>query len=219
MTRIEFICILIWALWAGETVAQAVLPEPVRFSGVVMNRETTDPLPAVNCRKGDKVAATDRLGRFALNTQAGDTIFFTHIGMQPCQVVVPDTLNGGEYILAVFMASDTLMLPEVIVVHRFAQQARQYQINARNNMAGVRREAFSPDLPMTPQQNQRRILDEFAASTNKGHVDVGLGVGIGSYRVLQDMLKAKKMREEPPRLLNLEEIDLLKMLFSLERRE
>ncbi|MDE5639153.1 MAG: hypothetical protein K2I47_05085, partial [Odoribacter sp.] len=98
MTKIDFICILMWVLWPEEMAAQTVSPEPIRFSGVVMNRETTDPLPAVNCRRGEWVTATDRMGRFALDTQAGDTIFFTHIGMQQSQVVVPDTLNGGEYI-------------------------------------------------------------------------------------------------------------------------
>lgn len=219
MKRIEFLVLLMWVLWSGGMTAQVVSHEPIRFSGVVMNSETTEPVPAVNCRKGEVVSSTDQLGRFSLNTQAGDTIFFTHVGMQPYQVVVPDTLNGGEYILAVFMASDTLLLPEVIVVHRFAQQSRQYKINARNNMAGVRREAFSPELSMTPQQNQRRILDEFAASTNKGHVDVKLGVGLESYRMLQEMLKAKKVRDEAPALLNREEIDLLRMLFSLERKK
>jgi len=217
MTRIDLIiCILISVVLSAGAMPQQ---EYVRFSGVVLNNETTEPVPGVNCRLGLAVSTTDGAGRFALNTQAGDTIFFTHIGMQPYQVVVPDTLSGGEYILAVFMSSDTLLLPEVVVVPRFAQSSRQYRMNARNNMAGVRQEAFSPALPMTQRENQQRILDEFAASTNKGHVDVKLGVGLESYRVLQDMRKAKKVREDTPDLLNREEIDLIKMLFSLERKK
>ena len=216
MRRIDLICILFLIVLSPKATAQQ---GHVRFSGVVLHNETTEPVPEVNCRLGDVVSTTDRAGRFALNTQAGDTIYFTHIGMQPYEVVVPDTLNGEEYILAVFMSSDTLLLPEVVVVQRFAQRSRQYRMNARNNMAGVRQEAFSPSLPMTPQQNQQRILDEFAAGTNKGHVDVKLGVGLESYRVLQDMRKAKKVREALPDPLNREEIDLIKMLFSLERKK
>ncbi len=216
MTRIDFIGILIFIVLSGKAMAQQ---ERVRFSGVVLNSETTDPVPGVNCRMGNRVSTTDGAGRFALNTQPGDTIFFTHIGMLPYQVVVPDTWAGEEYILAVFMSSDTLLLPEVVVVQRFAQRSRQYRMNARNNMAGVRQEAFSPALPMTQQQNQQRILNEFAASTNKGHVDVKLGVGLESYRIWQDMRKTGKLREETPVLLNREEIDLVKMLFSLDRKK
>ena len=215
MIRINFICLLFSLLFSATLPAHKY----VLFPGVVFNNDTTGPVPGVNCRKGDVVTTTDQTGRFALNTQTGDTIFFTHVGMQPYQVVVPDTLNGGEYILAVFMASDTLLLPEVVVVQRFSPSSRQYRMNARNNMAGVRREAFSPTSSMTQQQNQQRILNEFAASTNKGHVDVKLGVGLESYRILQDMRKAKKIREDTPDLLNREEIDLIKMLFSLERKK
>lgn len=219
MKRINLLLILVWVVLATTVSAQELLTNSVRFSGVVMDRGTTDPIPNVNCRRGNVISTTDQLGRFVMNTQAGDTIFFTYVGMQPYQVIVPDTLTGGEYILAVLMASDTLVLPEVVVIHRYAQQSRQYRMNAFNNMAGVRQEAFSPNLPMTPQQNQQRILDEFAASTNKGHVDVKLSVGAESYRVLRDMLKAKKVRDESPDLLKREEIDLVKMLFSLDRKK
>lgn len=214
MTKIDVFCILLLSVLSVKVRAQQ---EHVRFSGVVLNNKTTEPIPEVNCRRNNVVVTTDRTGRFALNTQAGDTIFLTHVGMQPYQIVVPDTLNGGEYMLAVFMASDTLLLPEVVVVQRFAQHSRQYRMNARNNMLGVRQEAFSPVSSMTRQQNQQRILNEFAASTNKGHVDVKLGVGLESYRIWQDMRKARNVREAPPALLSREEIDLIKMLFSLNR--
>lgn len=219
MKKINSFVLFVFIWLTGNVSAQELPDNNVRFSGVVMNSETTNPIPQVNCRLDSILTTTDQLGRFVLNTQAGDTILFTYVGMQPYQVVVPDTLRGGEYILAVFMSSDTLLLPEVVVVHRYAQQSRQYRINARNNMAGVRQDAFSPNLQMTQRQNQQRVLDEFAASTNKGHVDVKLSVGAESYRVLRNMMKAKNVRNEPPELLNREEIDLVKMLFSIDRKK
>lgn len=219
MRKIDVLIFIATLLFSIGVKAQQKIPEEVRFSGVVLNSATTDPIANVNCHWDNQLTTTDRLGRFSLNTEAGDTIFFTHVGMQPYRVVVPDTLSSGEYILAVFMSADTVVLPEVVVVHRYAQRTRQYQMNARNNMAGVRQDAFSPALPMTQRQNQQRILDEFAASTNKGHVDVGLSVGADSYRVLRDMMKAKKVRNEAPELLKGEEIDLIKMLYSLKRNK
>ncbi len=213
--KVVFFC-LVFFTWSVQ--AQKVVEEGVRFSGVVINVETTLPIPTVNCwKKGGEVTTSDQLGRFAINTGVGDTIHFTHVGFEPYEVVVPDTLTTGEYILAVFMTSDTVRLPEVVVVKRFRAQAREYQMNAKNNMAGVVQDAFTPTLDMTPEQNQKRILSEFAASTNKGHVDVKLGVGLESWRAYQSLKRSKRMREKPE-LLHREEIDLIKMIYSADRK-
>ena len=190
----------------------------IRFSGVVIDSETTRPLANVNCRNRQMLTTTDLSGRFVMNTEAGDTICFTHIGYKPYEVVVPDSLAGDEYILAVFFTSDTVRLPEVVVRRRYGEQARQYRLNAKNNMAGLERDAFSPQLEMTPEQNQKRVLDDFAASTNKGHVDVKLGVGLESIRAYQNLRRSRKYRNEPEPLRQ-EEVDLLKMIFSVNRKE
>lgn len=192
--------------------------EEVRFSGIVFDSGTTRPLANVNCRRGGMLTTTDLTGRFAMNTAAGDTIYFTHIGYRPYEVVVPDSLPGDEYILAVFVTSDTVHLPEVVVRRRYGEQTRQYRMNAKNNMAGLERDAFSPQLEWTPEQNQKRVLDDFAASTNKGHVDVKLGVGLESLRVYQQLRRARKFQNEPESLRQ-EEVDLLKMIFSVDRKE
>ncbi|HBO27490.1 hypothetical protein [Culturomica sp.] len=192
--------------------------EEVRFSGIVFDSGTTRPLANVNCRRGGMLTTTDLTGRFAMNTAAGDTIYFTHIGYRPYEVVVPDSLPGDEYILAVFVTSDTVHLPEVVVRRRYGEQTRQYRMNAKNNMAGLERDAFSLQLEWTPEQNQKRVLDDFAASTNKGHVDVKLGVGLESLRVYQQLRRARKFQNEPEPLRQ-EEVDLLKMIFSVDRKE
>lgn len=198
--------------------AQGLAEEEIRFSGVVINSATTQPVPDVNCRDGERVTTTDLMGRFVINTLKGDTIYFTHIGYKSYEIVVPDTLAGGEYMLAVFLSSDTINLPEVVVRRRYGEQARQYRMNAKNNMAGIERDAFSNTLEMTPEQNQKRILDDFAASTNKGHVNVKLGVGLESWRAYEQVKRARKFQEAPEPLM-VEEIDLLKMIFTINRRE
>ena len=118
--------------------------EEVRFSGIVFDSGTTRPLANVNCRRGGMLTTTDLTGRFAMNTAAGDTIYFTHIGYRPYEFVVPDSLPGDEYILAVFVTSATVHFPEVVVRRRYGAQTRQYRINAKKNMACLERDAFSP---------------------------------------------------------------------------
>lgn len=216
MKRISFFLFFFCAVFTVYSQMQPLSSE-IRFSGVVIDSETTRPLAQVNCRRQDRVSTTDLTGRFEMNTVAGDTIYFTHIGYKPYEIVVPDTLQG-EYMLAVFMTSDTVHLPEVVVRRRYGELARQYRMNARNNMAGLERDAFAPTLEMTPEQNQKRVLDDFAASTNKGHVDVKLGVGLESWRTYQQIRRARKYRNEPEPLLQ-EEVDLLKMIFSVNRRK
>lgn len=206
-------------LWGSVVWAQQLpVKEDIYFSGVVVDAGTTRPLVDVNCRWKNSITTTDAMGRFAFYTQGGDTIRFSHVGFEAYEVVVPDTLLTGEYILAVFMSSDTIQLPEVVVVHRFGARDRQYRINARNNVAGVVRDAFKPTLELSQQQNQQRILDEYAASTNKGHVDVKFGVGLESYQIMQHMRSNRKLRNQPPALLKREEIDLVKMLYTLNRK-
>lgn len=192
--------------------------DEIRFSGVVIDTETTRPLANVNCRRGSMVTTTDQTGRFTMHTQPGDTIYFTYIGYKPYEVIVPDSLPGDEYMLAVFVTSDTIHLPEVVVRRRYGEQTRQYRMNAKNNMAGLERDAFSPQMEWTPEQNQKKVLDDFAASTNKGHVDVKLGVGLESLRVYQQLRRSRKFQNEPEPLRQ-EEVDLLKMIFSVDRKE
>lgn len=216
MKRISLFLFFVCAALAVYSQMQPV-SSGIRFSGVVIDSETTRPLAQVNCLRQGRGSVTDITGRFELIATVGDTIYFTHVGYKPYKVVVPDTLQG-EYMLAVFMASDTVHLPEVVVRRRYGEQTRQYRQNARNNMAGLERDAFAPTLEMTPEQNQKRILDDFAASTNKGHVDVRLGVGLESWRAYQQMRRGRKYRNEPEPLLQ-EEVDLLKMIFSVNRRE
>lgn len=186
----------------------------LRFSGIVLDKETSTPIPNVHSRKGTAYVTTDTQGRFALTTEVGDTVSFSHIGYKDYTMIVPDTLLQDEYMLAIFMSVDTLLLPEVIVIPRYRDKHRMYRMNAQNNMAGLQRDAFSPSHTMTPEQNQKRVLNQFAASTNKGHVEVGLGVGNESWRTVSTMRRNKALRNEPPPLLNLEEIDLIKMVFS-----
>lgn len=192
--------------------------EGIRFSGVVLDEATSRPLPDASCRRGDSLLFADAEGRFALHTKAGDTIRFTHVGYRPYEVVVPDSLAGDEYIMAVFITSDTVRLPEAVVRRRYGEIRRQYMRNARSNMRGVERDAFSPRLGNMPDQNQRRVLDEFAASTNKGHVNVGFGVGTGSV-VAYKQLRRQGGEQSNIDPLGEEEVDLLKMLFQVEHKK
>ena len=191
----------------------------VRFSGIVINSGTTRPLPNVTCRNGKLGTTTDETGRFLMTTQRGDTIRFTHIGFKAYQMVVPDTLDTNEYIMAVFLSPDTVMLSEAVVLRRFGEAKRQNLQNARNNMSGVVRDAFTPQQSMDAEQNQKRIMNDFSRSIEyKGLVDTKLGIGTQSVEALNKLKTQKKIVKESG-LLYYEEIDLLKKIYYSEKKE
>lgn len=52
----------------------------------------------------------------------------------------------------------------------------------------------------------------------KGMVDVKLGVGTQSITALQGLMRARRQAERG-KVINIEEIDLLKKIFYIEKRE
>lgn len=214
MKRISILILLLLGAW--HLPAQTLKSKYISFSGVVLNIETAQPISNVNCRKGEAGTITDVGGRFGMSTLAGDTISFSHIGFKKYEVVVPDTLDNGEYMLAVFLSADTVQLAEVVVLPRYMEARRQNQMNARNNMQGLMKAAYAPVQERDVDMNQKAVLRDFAASTNKGHVYVGFGVGLESVNAYRDLKLQSKYKDQPTPL-RYEEIDLLQKIFHGRR--
>ncbi len=106
--------------------------DSLHFTGIVMEADSMSPLPnanfIVNKRKG---GTTDTDGKFSVRVTANDTISFSHIGFETVDFMVPDTLRSGDYIIGIFMATDTVVLSEVIVFPRITKaQLRTALLNA-----------------------------------------------------------------------------------------
>lgn len=219
MGKTDFsVYVLLFLVKAG--IGQVVsLPDTVSFSGVVVNARSSEMMPDVNCHFGrNGGSVSDENGCFRIKIRRGDTVVFSHVGFKACRVVIPDTLRGKEYMLGVFMSPDTLMLSETLIIRRWKDTRRQQFANARNNMRGLLEQAYAP-REMDAGMNQRMMIDEYARSVEmKGHVDVRFGVGTQSVDAFRWM-KMRKRQEEKREWLNPEEIDLLKKLYYLEKRE
>lgn len=219
MAGINFVLFFLLFLPSFLAGQRIVLADSISFSGVVINAETAKPLADVTCRYGQMLVITDPSGRFLIHAATGDTVRFTYIGFKPYEIVIPDTLLKEEYMLGIFMSPDTVQLSEAIILQRFGELKRQNRVNARNNMAGVLKDAYSPVKKMDAGMNQRMMINEFARSIEmKGHVDVGFGVGIGSFETLENLKRQKKYKDQKI-FLDSGEIDLLKDLYYLEKRE
>ncbi len=220
MVKINFIILLL--LWGGTGLYGQVLmrPDSIVFSGIVLDAKTSLPLDNVTCRYGKlQGVVSDEEGCFRIRTVRGDTILFTYVGYKSCQVIVPDTLRENEYMTGIFMSPDTLLLSEAVIVRRWKSMRRQHWINARNNMEGILKQAYSPVRDMDAAMNQKMIINEYARSVEmRGHVDVRLGVGtesVDAYRWLKTQKRVRGKKE----WLNPGEIDMLKKIYYLEKRK
>lgn len=220
MVKTNFIILVLLCLGNGIFGQRLQISDSVVFSGIVINLKDSGPLRDVTCRFGhNKATFTDETGRFVIQTVRKDTVLFSYVGFKPCVVVVPDTLYEREYMLGVFLTPDTLQLSEALIIRRFGDIKRQQLINVRNNMQGILRQAYNPVNQMDAEMNQRRLINEYARSIEmKGHVDVGLGVGTQSIEAYRLMRLRKKLNGQKERLGN-EEVDMLKKLYYLEKKE
>lgn len=220
MVKINFTILTLLFLVSGLHAQMLSVPDSVLFSGVVINTQTSETLPNVTCRYGHgKGTLSDTEGCFRIWTRRGDTVLFTYVGFKPCTVVIPDTLFEKEYMVGVFMSPDTLQLSEVLIMRRWGATRQQNLINAQNNMRGILKQAYSPVQNMDADMNQRMMINEYARSVEmKGHVDVRAGVGTQSIEAYK-MLRMQKRVKEKKEWLNPGEIDLLKKLYYLEKKE
>ena len=194
----------------------------VFVTGVVCDRDSIRPLPEAIFRLGKEVRGVDKQGRFSLSVQVGDTLRFSHIGYVPMQVVIPESLRENDFLLGVFMVRDTVLLSEVLILPRFLTgdyKSNAFLMNAQNNLNQAIHAASKPVKAMDQEMNRRMMIEDFARKVEmKGMVDVKLGIGTQSITALQGLMRARRQAERG-KVINIEEIDLLKKIFYIEKRE
>jgi len=119
--------------------------ETILFHGVIFDSDTREPLPGAHYMvSGHTGGATDSKGMFSLYARYHDTITFTCMGYKQYRMAVEDTLHAREYIAGIYLSSDTLMIPAVVIIPRLGNiraeimserpSVNQEQINAANNL-------------------------------------------------------------------------------------
>lgn len=193
----------------------------VFVTGVVCDRDSLQTLPEAIFRQGNEVRGVDRQGRFSLNVHVGDTLRFSHIGYSPLDVIISDSLKGNDFLLGVFMVRDTVLLSEVLILPRFftgKYQTNTLLLNARNNFNQVLHAASQPVKKMDQEMNRTMILEDYARKVEmKGLVDVKLGVGTQSFAALKNLKRVRQA--ERGKVIEIKEIDLLKKIFYVEKKE
>lgn len=122
---------LMLLILSGISFGQSTKELPVKISGVVFSEEGLIPLPNVHFRiESRKIAGlTNMQGRFEVNTTYLDTIRFTYIGYKDAFFIVADTLLPGDYVAAIILSRDTILIQEIVILPR-RKSLRQEFISA-----------------------------------------------------------------------------------------
>ncbi|MDF1560948.1 MAG: carboxypeptidase-like regulatory domain-containing protein [Bacteroidales bacterium] len=119
--------------------------QPILFHGVVLDADTREPLTGAHFSvKNRSAGAADSRGMFSFYARHSDTVTFTCVGYRSYMMNVADTLRAREYVAAIWLSTDTLMIPAVVVMPRLGNikaaimsqppAADQELINASNNL-------------------------------------------------------------------------------------
>jgi hypothetical protein len=112
-----FLCFPLLAWSQTKTEAPKDNRALIQFSGVVVERDSLQPIPytaimIANTRRG---TVSDFYGYFSFVAQVKDTIEFSAVGFKKIRFVIPDTLTTNRYSLIQVMTIDTVFLKETVI--------------------------------------------------------------------------------------------------------
>jgi hypothetical protein len=96
---------------------QAVNPELIQISGIIVTADSLRPIPFVNIliKNSYRGVVSDYYGFFSIVARQKDTLEFSSIGFTKAYFIIPDTLTEQRYSLIQILRSDTIMLPEALI--------------------------------------------------------------------------------------------------------
>ncbi len=139
---LTFLFILVASSLLGLSAQQVT---PILFHGLVLDTETHQPLKGAHYIIRDKTAgAADDHGMISFYARHHDTVRFSCVGYKDFHLVIGDSLLAQEYVLGIYLTSDTLMIPAVVVMPRLVNMRAEIMavkpgvddatINATNNL-------------------------------------------------------------------------------------
>ena len=91
--------------------------ERILFRGMVVDASSLAPVPNSQILINNAFSAVSGIdGSFSFYVSRSDTIVFRSLGYKPAVMSVSDTLFGKEYITGIYLNTDTLAIPEVVIL-------------------------------------------------------------------------------------------------------
>lgn len=139
----------------------------VSLSGLVVDMETTEPLPYVNVYVlgQNRGTVTTANGFFSLVVKGNDSLLFSYIGYRQKVYVVPDSLERTRESMIVLLETDTVKLGEAVVYpwptrEQFKEAFLAIEVKETEHpmqqyleFAGINPNLVPVDVPISPIMN------------------------------------------------------------------
>lgn len=185
--------------------------QPILFHGVIFDADSREPLTGAHFTvKNRSAGAADSRGMFSFFARHNDTVTFTSVGYRPHTMPVADTLRAREYVVAIWLSTDTLMIPAVVVMPRIGNikaaimsgppATNQELINATNNLKIAAYQGItSASRQVDPASNyellrQKQRIDAY----EKGGIPSSQMVSLSPFTIIPLIyILAKGLPEDP----------------------
>jgi len=185
---------------------------PILFNGLIVDADTRVPLSGAHYMIRDRTAgAADEKGQVSFYARHHDTVRFSCVGYKDFHMVIGDTLLAQEYVLGIYLTSDTLMIPAVVVMPRLVNVraeimadkpgSNQDLVNATNNLRISTYQGLTAATRLDdPASNYEVIRHAQAiAAGEKGGIPSGQMIVFSPFTLIPIIyLLATGLPEDPP---------------------
>jgi hypothetical protein len=173
MKKIIYLLVFL-GLCTSQVTAQTTKRNVIQFSGVVVSADSLSPIPYANVTVKNSYYGTisDYYGFFSFVARAGDTIYFSSVGYQKAQYIIPEDLEESRYSVIQVMNRDTIELATtVIYAWPSREQIYEYFLKApvpdddleraRKNLEQETLVNMSMKMPMDASMNYKNSMDQY----------------------------------------------------------
>jgi len=204
--------------------------DSIQITGVVFEMDSLNRLPYSRFKLNSRDFSSDERGRFSFWAHQGEVVRFSHLGFKDSYVQINDSLQHKNYMVGVFLARDTFLISEVIVMPRYERLSLEAKTMplvitpdmayATNNVKSSTRQALTQTpIRMDAEMNHRMVLQERTWSTiYKTQVPPSQTIGVTSENMAQmrlflpkDEQKVMEITQQP---LNRNELDLILRIYD-----
>jgi len=185
---------------------------PILFHGLVIDAETRQPLSGAHYMIRDNTAgAADARGMISFYARHRDTVKFSCIGYKDFHLVIGDTLLAQEYVLGIYLSSDTLLIPAVVVMPRLVNMRAEIMaekpgiddatVNATNNLKISAYQGLTAATRLDDAAANYEVIRraQATAAGEKGGIASGQMISFSPFTIIPLIyILARGLPEDPP---------------------
>jgi hypothetical protein len=137
----------------------------ILFQGLVIDASTFSPISNTQIMINREFSSiSGENGTFSFYVNRNDTIVFKSLGYKQTMLYVSDTIVGREFIIGIYMNSDTLSIGEVIIIPRYSNLKSEI-LNAKSKTPSTMENArYNVAISAYQGRNSQNVLGDPASN-------------------------------------------------------